>query len=146
MELGILDWYVLMSCVVDDILVIVFWRAILPCTHIRHVTQKHKHLIGEILVVIMFTYNSLQHHNSPYLAMGVAFVAFLLTLWLRGNPWKYATVVALEALLALLAALAFPIMEMILEQILHDKLRRVGDKVRAHAERLEAYYHANSKN
>ncbi|KAI2513285.1 hypothetical protein MHU86_1056 [Fragilaria crotonensis] len=100
---------------------------------------------GEILVVIMFTYNSLQQYNSPYLAVGVALVAFLLTLWLRGNPWKYATAVALEALLALLAALAFPIMEMILEQILHDKLRRVGDKVRAHAERLEAYYHANSK-
>lgn len=107
-------------------------------------TLLHHHT-GEILVVIMFTYNSLQQYNSPYLAVGVALVAFLLTLWLRGNPWKYATAVALEALLALLAAMAFPIMEMILEQILHDKLRRVGDKVRAHAERLEAYYHANSK-
>ena len=69
-------------------------------------------------------------------------MAFVLTLWLRGNPWKYATVVALEVLLAVVAALAFPVMEMILEQILNDKLRRVGDKVRAHSERLEAYYQA----
>jgi hypothetical protein len=97
---------------------------------------------GEILVVIMFTYNSVPNNNSPYLALGVASLAFVLTLWLRGNPWKYATVVALEAMLAILAALAFPVMEMILEQILQDKLRRVGDKVRAHSERLEAYYNA----
>lgn len=94
---------------------------------------------GEILVVIMFTYNSVPH-KSPHVALGVAVVAFLLTLWLRGNPWKYATVVALEAFVAILAALAFPILEMILEQILNDKMRKVGEKIRAHSERLEAYY------
>lgn len=94
---------------------------------------------GEILVVIMFTYNSVPH-KSPHVALGVAVLAFLLTLWLRGNPWKYATVVALEAFVAVLAALAFPILEMILEQILNDKMRKVGEKIRAHSDRLEAYY------
>jgi hypothetical protein len=96
-------------------------------------------MLGEILVMIMFTYNSVPHRSS-HLAVGVAVFATLLTLWLRGNVWKYIIIVALEAFVAILAALAFPVMEMILEQILNDKLRRVGEKVRAHSERLEAFY------
>lgn len=67
-------------------------------------------------------------------------VALFLTLWLRGNAWKYATLVGLELFVAVVAALAFPIMEMILEQILNEKMRKVGEKVRAHSERLESYY------
>lgn len=78
--------------------------------------------------------------------MIMAAVSFLLTLWLRGNPWKYATLVGLEAFVAIVAALAFPVMEMILEQILNEKMRRVGEKVRAHSERLEAYYKMKESN
>lgn len=94
---------------------------------------------GECLVVCMFTYNSVPQ-KSRYIALGVAVVALFLTLWLRGNAWKYATLVGLELFVAVVAALAFPIMEMILEQILNEKMRKVGEKVRAHSERLESYY------
>lgn len=51
-------------------------------------TQAQIYHVDEILVVAMFSYNSLQHFNSPFLAMGVtflAFLAFLLTLSLRAG-------------------------------------------------------------
>ena len=94
---------------------------------------------GETLVMIMFIYNSMPH-KTPAISTIVALCAILLTLWLRGNPWKYASVLGLELFVALVAALAFPIMEMIMEQILNEKMRRVGEKVRAHAKRLDEYY------
>mmetsp|Transcript_32740 Transcript_32740/g.48483 ORF Transcript_32740/g.48483 Transcript_32740/m.48483 type:complete len:340 (+) Transcript_32740:182-1201(+) len=94
---------------------------------------------GEALVMIMFVYNSIPEKSS-ILSSVVAFVATLLTLWLRGNVWKYVTLVGLEVFVAVVAALAFPVMEMILEQILNEKLRKVGEKVRAHSIRLDLYY------
>lgn len=94
---------------------------------------------GETLVMIMFVYNSIPEKSS-LLSSVVAFVATLLTLWLRGNAWKYVTLMGLEVFVAVVAALAFPIMEMILEQILNEKLRKVGEKVRAHSIRLDLYY------
>mmetsp|Transcript_22708 Transcript_22708/g.37575 ORF Transcript_22708/g.37575 Transcript_22708/m.37575 type:complete len:329 (-) Transcript_22708:157-1143(-) len=100
---------------------------------------------GEILVMIMFLWNSVPQ-KTPIMAALTAVVSILLTLWLRGNPWKYATVLGLEVFVAIVAALAFPIMEMILEQILNEKMRRVGEKVRAHSERLESYYKKRETN
>lgn len=92
--------------------------------------------------MIMFVYNSIPEKSS-ILSSIVAFMATLLTLWLRGNVWKYLTLVGLEAFVAIVAALAFPIMEMILEQILNEKMRKVGEKVRAHSQRLDLYYNRN---
>jgi hypothetical protein len=89
--------------------------------------------------MVMFLYNSVPQ-KSPIIVTITAVVSFLLALWLRGNPWKYLTLVGLEVFVAVVAALAFPVMEMILEQILNEKMRRVGEKLRAHSERLEAYY------
>jgi hypothetical protein len=42
-------------------------------------------------------------------------------------------------------ALAFPIMEMVLEAILNEKLQKVGDKVRAHHRVVQAYYEQQNK-
>lgn len=93
----------------------------------------------------MFIYNSVPH-KTPAVATIVAIVGALLTLWLRGNPWRYGTLVGLQVFVAILTALAFPVMEMILEQIVQEKMRKVGEKVRAHSERLEAYYSSNTNN
>jgi hypothetical protein len=46
----------------------------------------------------------------------------------------------MEALLALFVVLAFPIFEFILESILNEKLKKVGEKVRAHHALLEKHY------
>ena len=43
-------------------------------------------------------------------------------------------------MLILVVVIAFPIMEMLLETILNEKLRKVGDKIRAHQKQLETYY------
>lgn len=101
--------------------------------------------IGESLVIGMFTYNSLGTgvpKGTP-LYIGISAFSMLAALWFRGKFWNYLTVVGLELFLAIFIAMAFPIMEMVLEAILNDKLKKVGDKVRAHHEHLERYY--NSK-
>jgi hypothetical protein len=97
---------------------------------------------GEALVATMFTHNSLPPQSTPIFFIIIAFVAFLLTLWLRGDMWKYLTLIILQICLAIVLALIFPIMEMLLENILNEKLRKVGDKVRAHTKRMEVYYKA----
>jgi hypothetical protein len=99
--------------------------------------------IGETLVIAMFTLNSLgvvapTKRLPVYGAVGLA--SGLAALWFRGKFWNYFTVIALELFLAVFIALAFPIMEMVLEAILNDKLKKVGDKVRAHHEHMERYY------
>ena len=88
----------------------------------------------------MFSNNSLPPQSTPYLFLGIAAASFALSLWLRGDPWKYVTLVAVELFLAIVVALLFPIMEMILEEILKEKLRKVGDKIRHHAKLMEVYY------
>lgn len=100
------------------------------------------HYTGEALVASMFTYNSLPPQNSPAIFLIIAAVMSALTLWLRGDLWKYLTLLALQVILAIILALIFPIMEMLLEAILNEKLRKVGEKVRAQNARMEAYYKA----
>ena len=102
--------------------------------------------IGESIVIAMFTLNSLGGistttiHKTPTLYVIVAVFSGVTALWFRGKFWNYFTVIALELFVAVFIALAFPIMEMVLEAILNDKLKKVGDKVRAHHEHMERYY------
>jgi len=99
--------------------------------------------IGEALVLTMFSFNSVPAQRTP--AMGILFsaVSFLLTFWLGGKLWRYVTVLGVEALIAIMCALAFPIMELILEQIMMEKLKKVGAKIRLQNERYQAYYAAH---
>ena len=98
---------------------------------------------GEALVICMFTYNSATAIPKNVLTMlGLSIFSILAALWFRGNIWNYAIVIGMEAFMALFVAMAFPIMELILETILTEKLRKVGEKVRAHHQQLEAYYKA----
>eukprot|EP00934_Nitzschia_sp_Nitz4_P001169 Nitzschia sp. Nitz4//scaffold298_size22859//3579//4653//NITZ4_008527-RA/size22859-snap-gene-0.7-mRNA-1//1//CDS//3329546317//1169//frame0 len=97
--------------------------------------------LGESIVIGMFTFNSMSGvQKSPPLYLGIAIFSTLLALWFRGKFWNYVIVLALELFLAIFIAMAFPVMEMVLEAVLNDKLRKVGDKVRAHHEYMERYY------
>jgi hypothetical protein len=97
--------------------------------------------LGEACVIFMFSYNSATIlPRTTLITSAIALFAILAALWFRGSFWNYLMVVAFEALLALMAALAFPMMELLLEAILNEKLRKVGDKVRAHHAVLERYY------
>ena len=100
--------------------------------------------IGESLVIGMFTYNSLALRSAPVL-LGIAVFSMLAALWFRGKFWNYVIALGLEVFLAIFIAMAFPIMEMVLEAILNDKLKKVGDKVRAHHQHLERYYSSKER-
>lgn len=98
--------------------------------------------VGETIVIAMFLYNSLSFfplQNKIVLA-ALTFVSMLLALWFRGSWWNYAVVLGLLVFLALIVALGFPLMELVLEAILNEKLRKVGDKVRHHHQVLQAFY------
>lgn len=93
---------------------------------------------GEALVMTMFAQNSIPVKSTAALG-GVASACCVASLLLRGKFWRYASIVGIECGLALIAVLAFPIMELILEEILNEKMRKVGEKIRAHAKRMESY-------
>jgi hypothetical protein len=99
--------------------------------------------MGESVVIVMFALNSLEF--IPRTAVGIgalSLVAGLLALCFRGKFWNYSIVIGLEVFMALFVALAFPVVEMVLETVLNEKLRKVGEKIRTHHRQMEAYYKA----
>lgn len=93
--------------------------------------------LGETTVMTMFMANSLPEKKALIVA-GLAVLSMFISLILRGKFWRYMGVLGFEAALALLAVVVFPIMEMILEEIIQEKMRKVGEKIRAHAKRADA--------
>lgn len=98
--------------------------------------------IGETMVIFMFIYNSLLPTQQQNILVKAAVTVFslLTALWFRGKFWNYVIVIGFELFLALFIAVSFPIFEMILEAILNDKLKKVGDKVRAQHAYMERHY------
>jgi hypothetical protein len=98
--------------------------------------------IGEAIVIGMFLYNSLSHLPifNIFIGLGLSVLSLLLALWFRGSIWNYGIVVVIIGIFAVLVALAFPIMELIIESILNEKLKKVGDKVRHHHQVFVAHY------
>ena len=90
---------------------------------------------GETLVMTLFLANSFEKRSPALLALFTT-ISSLFALWLRGQFWRYATLLGFQGVIALLVVLAFPIMEMILEQIVEEKMKKVGEKIRAHDARL----------
>lgn len=97
--------------------------------------------MGEATVIGGFTFHSITALPATKLVMLLTIIfSTVVSLWFRGKFWNYAIVFVMEALLALFVALAFPIFEFILESILNEKLKKVGEKVRAHHALLEKHY------
>ena len=92
--------------------------------------------LGETIVMTSFLCNSFEKQTRG-LVVGFATLSLLLSLWLRGKFWRYSTLLGLEAFVAILLVIAFPIMEMILESIVEEKMRKVGEKIRAHDKRMK---------
>jgi len=103
--------------------------------------------MGETLVIVLFTLNSVEHIPRNAVAIGLLSVfAGLIALWFRGRFWNYTIVIAFEAFMAIFVALAFPVMEMVLEAVLNEKLKKVGEKIRSHHRQVEAYYNKKLEN
>lgn len=96
---------------------------------------------GEMVTINVFFQTSLPHPAttpSPIIHGVTACISFVLAFALQGRFWRYAVVVACEGFLALLTVLIFPVMEMLLEEIMNEKLKKVGEKIRAHGKRMES--------
>jgi len=95
-------------------------------------------LLGESLVMTSFLANSLDNQLlSRTLVLVFSLLSLLLSLWLRGRFWRYMTLLGFEGVIGALVVLAFPIMEMILESLVEEKMRKVGEKIRAHDVRMK---------
>lgn len=93
--------------------------------------------LGESIVLAIIITRTFEGALTRTLLALFSIISLLLTLWLRGRFWRYLTILGFEGIIALLVVLAFPIMEMILESIVEEKMRKVGDKVRVHDERMK---------
>ena len=97
--------------------------------------------VGETMVIVLFTLNSVEAIPRNAIGIGaLSVLAGLLALWFRGKFWNYSMVIAFEAFMAIFVALAFPVMEMVLEAVLNEKLKKVGEKIRAHHRQMQAHY------
>ena len=90
---------------------------------------------GEALVMSLFVSNSFEKHTRSLVLVYVA-VSLLCTLWLRGRFWRYTSILLIEGVIAMVCVVVFPIMEMILESIVEEKMRKVGEKIRQHDRRM----------
>ena len=96
---------------------------------------------GECIVMTLFMVNSITPADSisaswrPSAAIitALAILSSLISLYVRGNFWKYTTIVLIVLGLSILIALVCPMMEMILEEIMMQKIRKVGEKVRQYS-------------
>eukprot|EP00566_Odontella_aurita_P011674 CAMPEP_0113543662 /NCGR_PEP_ID=MMETSP0015_2-20120614/10278_1 /TAXON_ID=2838 /ORGANISM="Odontella" /LENGTH=386 /DNA_ID=CAMNT_0000443837 /DNA_START=96 /DNA_END=1256 /DNA_ORIENTATION=+ /assembly_acc=CAM_ASM_000160 len=99
--------------------------------------------LGEALVMTMLLGNSVPT-KSPALDLGFVILSLILSLILRGKFWRYVMVLCFTGALGIIALLVFPVMEMVLEEIMNEKLRKIGEKVRAHAKMMERYNSSSS--
>jgi TctA family transporter len=90
----------------------------------------------------MISYNSLSilPLTNPLVVAAIFVFAALAALWFRGSFWNYLMTLLFTGLLAILVAFAFPLMELILDAILQEKLKKVGERVRQHHKILKDYY------
>jgi len=102
-----------------------------------------KFYLAEITFMTLFILNSLTVDKTipvrPSIAAsaGYTVLAAIACTWIRGRLWRYGIIVVLELILALLAGVIFPTMEVVLEEIMREKLKKIGEKVRAYAKILE---------
>ena len=107
-------------------------------TEIKYQEWSYTFLFGESLVMTSFLANSFDNQLlSRTLVLALSAFCFLLSLWLRGRFWRYMTLLGFEGMIGTLVVLAFPIMEMILESLVEEKMRKVGEKIRAHDLRMK---------
>jgi len=98
--------------------------------------------LGEILAMSTFSYNSIAGATAittnppPIVIVGITVACCIISFVLRGRFWRYGLVVGMELGCALITVLVFPVLEMILEELINEKLRKVGDKIRSHAVRM----------
>jgi hypothetical protein len=103
--------------------------------------------LGETCFIGMFLYNSLTISpggllpaRNPIVIGAISIVSLLLALWFRGKVWNYFFILCFIAFAGLFTSLAFPVMELVLESILNEKLKLVGEKVRHHHSIMKQHY------
>ena len=81
------------------------------------------------------------HNASLVFNLICTIMSSLLSLWLRGRLWRYATLLGIELVIAFLLEFALPLMECIseiaLENIVIQRMKKVGEKIRMHDEKIK---------
>lgn len=93
---------------------------------------------GEWIAMTLFIFSSLppaSTFSKPVTTRNLVIIcsipSFILAIIMKGRFYRYVVLIIMEAIVAILAVLAFPVMEMIIEEIIKEKMVRVGEKIRA---------------
>ena len=95
--------------------------------------------MGEAMVMTIFCLNTIASREEstlrPSLPLGMGlFVLFgLIALYIRGKGWRYLGCLSIELGCALIAVIVFPMMEMVMETLMDEKLKKVGERARSEA-------------
>lgn len=95
----------------------------------------------------MFCYNSLGVYFAGQVTLfilGTTVFSILSALWFRGRLWNYFVVVIIVAVCAVVMAFLFPMIELLLDAILNEKMKKVGEKIRLQHKMLREHYAKNS--
>lgn len=94
--------------------------------------------IAETTLQTVFTHNALpiDYRNSKSFFVLLLFLS-LFALYTKGNVYKYLKLIAVEFVFAIVVVIVFPLLELIVEEIVKDKMERVGIRVRDHLKRME---------
>jgi hypothetical protein len=104
--------------------------------------------MGEAMVMTIFCLNTIASREEstlrPSLPLGMGlFVLFgLIALYIRGKGWRYLGCLSIELGCALIAVIVFPMMEMVMETLMDEKLKKVGERVRLYSKVMEESYNA----
>jgi hypothetical protein len=93
--------------------------------------------IGEVLVMSLFLKNSFPLGGNVVAIVGIGAFSSVLAIILRGLIWRYITLFLMVGGTAIVSVIVFPILDMLLEEIINEKMRKVGDKVRQSSEKQE---------
>jgi len=107
--------------------------------HIDDAQEKSKiYWISETLLQMFFTYNAIpiDYRTSRVLFMLFIFLSFI-SLFTKGNPYHYVKLILFQLILALIIMIFFPILELVVEEIVKEKMGKVGEKLRDHLSRME---------
>jgi len=91
--------------------------------------------LGEAVTMTLFLRNSFPGATGWARTLGIAALSSMCSFVLRGYFARYVFVFFIFGGLAILSVIVFPILDMLLEELINEKMRKVGEKVRHGAEK-----------
>jgi len=94
--------------------------------------------ISETLLQMFFIQNAIpfDYRTSRVLIILFIFLSFI-SLYTKGNPYQYIKLILSQLILAVVILIFSPVLELVVEEIVKEKMGKVGERLRSHLSRME---------